>query len=373
MTRAGRRPDGAALEGETERPARAMGKRNMTGFLTRAARMMSRLAALSALFGATGALGETLAEFYRDKTVRVVIGYGPGGGYDIYGRLAAQFLGKHIPGNPKMLPVNMPGGSSLRAVDYLVNAAPKDGTYLGSVQQALAMTEVLEASGRFDPTNLPYIGRFTSNIDVAVALPATGLVSFDDVRKREATFGTDQNGSMSFAFAQLLNAYAGSKLKIIKGYNGSADIQLAAERGEVDINGSYSLPAILQTHPDWVLQGTANILFQNALTRFPQLPRTPTLLELVQGEEGRQLANVIAGTAEIGRSILTTPGVPADRIAALRAAFRAMLADPEFIAACASRNLMIIPGAGEEMDAISKQAVSLSAPVVAALRKLLKE
>ena len=340
----------------------------------RLAGAMARLALLATLSGPiTGARAETIAEFYRDKTIRVVIGYGPGGGYDIYGRLAAQFLGKHIPGNPKILPVNMPGGSSLRAVDYLVNVAAKDGTYLGSVQQALAMTEALEGTGKFDPTKLSYIGRFTSNIDVAVALPKSGITSFDDVRKREASFGADQSGSMSFAFAQLLNAYAGARLKIIKGYNGSNEIQLAVERGEVDINGSYSLPAILQTHPDWVSKGTATILFQNALTRFSQLPRTPTLLDLVTGDEGRRLAQVIAGTAEIGRSILTTPGVPADRLAALRLAFQTMLRDPDFIAASESRNLMIIPGTGEAMDAISKEAMGLPAPIVEALRKLLKE
>jgi tripartite-type tricarboxylate transporter receptor subunit TctC len=331
-------------------------------------------AALAAMFFiAADARAGSVADFYRGKTIRVVIGYGPGGGYDIYGRLAAQFLGRFIPGNPTILPVNMPGAASLRAVEYLFNAVPKDGTYLGSVQQALAMTSLVDSVGHFDPAKLPSIGRFSSNIDVAVALRKSGITSFDDLRKREVTVGTDETGSMSFAYARILSAYAGAKLKIVKGYTGSNEIQLAAERGEIDVNGSYSLPAVLLSHPDWVRDGTATILYQNALERFPKIAQTPTILELVDGQEGKTVARVVAGTAEIGRSILTTPDVPAERLAALRAAFQNMVKDPEFIAACASRNLMLDPGTGPEMDAITAETMSLPPSIVDALRKLLKE
>jgi tripartite-type tricarboxylate transporter receptor subunit TctC len=315
---------------------------------------------------------ETVADFYRGKTVRVVIGYGPGGGYDIYGRLAAQFLGRHIPGNPVLVPVNMPGNSSLRAVDYLYNVAPKDGTYLGSVQQSLSLTAIVDDGIKFDLTKLPYIGRLVSNIDVAVALPRSGITSFEDLQKREVSVGTDQSGSMSVAYAHVLNAYAGAKLKIIKGYSGSAEVQLAVERGEVDVNGSYSLPAVLLSHPDWVRDRTATILYQNAFHRFSQIPHVSTLLDLVKGEEGQKIAHVIAGTAEIGRSILTTPGVPADRLAALRTAFQTMLKDPEFLEACRSRNLMLDPGSWEEMDAINREAMGLSPQTADALRRVLK-
>lgn len=327
----------------------------------------------AAFFFAAEARAQSIADFYRGKTIRVVIGYGPGGGYDIYGRLAAEFLGRHIPGNPTVLPENMPGAASLRAVDYLSNVAPHDGIYLGSVQQALAMTSVVGEGGHFDPANLPYVGRFSSNIDIAVALPKSGIRSFDDLRKSEVTVGTDETGSMSVAYAKLLNAYAGAKLKIVKGYSGSNEIELAAERGEIEVNGSYSLPAVLLSHPDWVRSHTANILYQNAIERFPKLPQTPTLVELVKGEEGRTIARVLAGTAEIGRSILTTPGVPPDRLAALRTAFQEMVKDPQFIAACASRNLMLDPGTGEAMDAITTETTHLPPSTVDALRNLFKE
>jgi tripartite-type tricarboxylate transporter receptor subunit TctC len=340
-----------------------------TGILRAAA--VTAVAALAILPGLS-ARAESVADFYRDKTLHMVIGYGPGGGYDIYGRLVAQFLGRHIPGNPKIVPINMPGGSSLRAVDYLLNVAPKDGTYFGSVQQALAMTELIAETGKIDPTRLPYIGRVTSNIDVAVALPQSGVRSFADARQREVTFGVDQNGSMSYVYAQLLNTYGAAKLRVIKGYNGSSEISLAMERGEIDVNGSYSLPAIVETHPDWIQKKAAAILFQNALTRSSLIPDAPTLLELVGTGEGRDFAQVVARTAEVGRSILTTPDVPAERLQALRAAFQAMAKDPDFMAATKTRNLMVDTASGEDMDALTRDIMGLSPPMVVRLRKLLQ-
>ena len=327
------------------------------------------LAAMLALAPALRA--EPIADFYRGKTMKIIIGYGPGGGYDLYGRLAAEFLGRHIPGNPAIVPENMPGGGSLKAVLYLYQVAPQDGTYLGSVSQQLAANAVTDEKNKMDVARLHYLGRFTSNIDVGVALPQAGIKSFEDARKRQIVVGAE-NGSMSLIYAQALNTYGGAKLKIVKGYNGSADIQLAAERGEVDVNGSYSLPAVLVSHPDWVRDGTAVILYQNALKRFPQIPQVPTLTELMLTDEGRTVARVVAGMAEIGRSILTAPGVPEDRLAALRTAFQEMLKDPDFLAACTKRNLMLDPASGQDMDAINQDTMNLPKPIVEALRTLLK-
>jgi tripartite-type tricarboxylate transporter receptor subunit TctC len=330
------------------------------------------LLALAAILLSAGALrAESVADFYRGKTMKLIIGYSPGGGYDLYGRLAAEFLPRHIPGNPTIVPENMPGGGSLKAILYLYQVAPQDGTYLGSISQQLAANAVTDEKNKMDVTRFHYIGRFTSNIDVGVALPQAGIKSFADARMRQLVVGAE-TGSMSLIYAQALNIYGGAKLKIVKGYNGSADIQLAAERGEVDINGSFSLPAVLVAHPDWVHDGKAVILYQNALKRFAELPQVPTLSELMLTEEGRTVAHAIAGMAEIGRSILTNPGVPPERLAALRAAFQEMLTDPDFIAACAQRHLMLDPGKGEEMDAINAETMNLPKPIVEALRSLLK-
>ena len=337
-------------------------------------RFVNRMALLglaATLAGAGVVRAEPIADFYRGKTIKMIIGYGPGGGYDLYGRLAAEFLPRHIPGNPTIVPENMPGGGSLKAILYLYQVAPQDGTYLGSVSQQMAANAVTDDKNKIDVTRFHYIGRFTSNIDVGVALPLAGIKSFAEARSRQVVVGAE-NGSMSLIYAQALNTYGGAKLKIVKGYNGSADIQLAAERGEVDVNGSFSLPAVLVAHPDWVHDGKAVILYQNALKRSAEIPNVPTLSELMLTDEGRTVAHVVAGMAEIGRSILTTPGVPQERLAALRSAFQEMLKDPDFIAACAQRHMMLDPAKGEDMDAINQETMNLPKPIVEALRTLLK-
>jgi tripartite-type tricarboxylate transporter receptor subunit TctC len=335
-------------------------------------RMLWSALPLAAMLTLAPALrAEPVADFYRGKTMKMIIGYGPGGGYDLYGRLAAEFLGRHIPGNPTIVPENMPGGGSLKAIGYLYQVAPQDGTYLGSVSQQLAANAVTDDKNKMDVTKFHYVGRFTPNIDVGVALPQAGIKSFEDARKRQVVVGAE-NGSMSQIYAQALINYGGAKLKIVKGYIGSADIQLAAERGEVDINGSFSLPAVLVSHPDWVRDKTAVILYQNALKRAHQIPDVPTLSELMLTDEGRSVARVVAGMAEIGRSILTTPGVPEERLAALRTAFQEMLKDPDFLAACAQRHMLLEPGSGKDMDVINQETMNLPKPIVDALRMLLK-
>jgi tripartite-type tricarboxylate transporter receptor subunit TctC len=312
-----------------------------------------------------------VADFYRGKTVRMVIGYGVGGNYDLYGRLAAEFLGRHIPGNPTIVPVNMPGAGGFKAVDYLYRVAPKDGTHLGAVAQQLAMTLLVDTKMGIDPTKFSYLGRLTSMVDVAVALPKSGLKSVEDARKRDVTVGAGQSTSTSAIYARALNVYAGTRFKIVTGYSGTAEIQLAAERGEVDVNGGESLPAIIVQYPEW-LEGKAILLYQSGLTRYSLLAQVPTMLELATNDEGRTVMRVLAGTAEIGRSILTPPDVPAERVAALRAAFAAMVKDPDFIAATKKRKLMIDPASGEQMDAVTRETMKLPKETVEALRRVMQ-
>ena len=234
------------------------------------------------------------------------------------------------------------------------------------------MTLLADEKAAMDPRRFNYVGRLTSMIDVAIALPKSGITSFADAHKREITVGAGQASSTSALYARALNVYAGSRFKIITGYSGTAEIQLAVERGEVDVNGGESLPTVLVQNPDW-LQGKAVLLYQNGVKRFSQLPQVPTMTELASSDEGRMVMGVLAGTAEIGRSIITTPGVPEPRLAALRTAFQDMLKDPEFIAATTKRNLMIDPAPGQELDTITAQTMALPKRTVEAFRKLLKE
>jgi tripartite-type tricarboxylate transporter receptor subunit TctC len=347
-----------------------------------ARRLIVTAAAFITLLATTSApWSQPVADFYRGKTVRLIIGYGSGGSYDFYGRLAAEFLGRHIPGNPTIIPVNMPGAGGFKAIEYLYKVAPQDGTHLGSVAQQLAMTVLVDEKLGIDATRFNYLGRLTAMIDTAVALPKSGIMSFEDARKREITVGAGQSTSTSALYARALNTYAGSRFKIVTGYSGTAEIQLAVERGEVEVNGGESLPTVQIHNPDW-LQGKAVFLYQNGLKRASQLPQVPTMTELVTLDErrqvegrqveGRQVMGALAGTAEIGRSILTTPGVPQERLAALRAAFQRMLADPDFLAAMAKRNVMIEPATGEAMDAVTTETMGLPKSTIEALRTLLK-
>jgi tripartite-type tricarboxylate transporter receptor subunit TctC len=326
---------------------------------------------VAALSPAQAQKPDAVADFYRGKTVRVVVGYGPGGSYDLYGRLAAEFLGRHIPGNPTVVTVNMPGAGGFKAIDCLYKVAPQDGTYLGSVAQQLAMTVLVDDKMGIDATRFSYLGRLVSMVDVAVALPKSGISSFEDARKRDITVGAGQATSTSAIYARALNAYAGARFKIITGYSGTSEIQLAVERGEVDVNGGESLPTIIVQHPEW-LQGKAVLLYQNGLKRFAQLPQVPTMTELAGSDEGRMVMNVLAGTAEVGRAILTTPGVPAERLAALRAAFQAMLKDPEFMAVTHKRQLMIDGASGQQVDATTRDTMKLPKDIVEALRRVLQ-
>ena len=316
---------------------------------------------------------QSIADFYRGKTLHVLIGYGEGGGYDIYGRLFAEFLSRHLPGNPTVIAQNMPGAGSFKAVNYLYEVAPKDGTYFGSVAQTLAIDAVTDEKSATDPTRLPYLGRLTTNIDVGVALKRTGITSFEDARKREIITGTSGGGSTTVVYPLALNAYAGAKFKLVKGYKGTNEIMLAAERGEVELVSAVGIPGLLAAHPEWIKGDGAVILYQNALKRHPLLPQVPTLPELGLTEDGRAVLRAIAGTAEVGRSILTTPGVPPERLAALRTAFADVLKDPEFLAACAKRNVTIEPATGEEMDAITRETVRMPKPILQAVGKLFKE
>lgn len=315
---------------------------------------------------------DPIEDFYKGKTLRILIGYGPGGGYDLYGRLTAEFLPRFIPGNPTMVPQNMPGGGSFVAAKFMAEAAPKDGTVFGSLAQTLALDSMTNTQAKIDVTQFKYIGRLVTNIDTGVALPKSGIKSFEDVRQKQYIVGTSGGGSTTVLFPSALNAYAGAKFKLVRGYSGTTDIILAMERGEVDIVGAYGLPGMLVSQPNWVHKKEANIIYAASLKRHRLLPHVPTLPELGLTEEGKTVLRAASSTGEFGRSIITTPGVPPERLAALRKAFAAMLNDKDFQAAAAKRNMTIDPGTGEELDAIVRETLKLPREVVVQIGKMME-
>jgi tripartite-type tricarboxylate transporter receptor subunit TctC len=314
---------------------------------------------VASLICGAGARADPIADFYRGKTIRMLIGYGPGGGYDLYARLVTEFLPRHLPGNPAIVPENMPGAGSLVAAKYMAEVAPKDGTVLGSLAQTLPLDSAVGSAAKVNIANFHYIGRVTTNIDVGAALASVAIKSIDDVRNRQYTVGASGGGSTTEIYPLALNAFGGTKFKIVRGYKGTNDILLAMERGEVDIIGAYGLPGMTISRPGWIEKGEASLIYQAALTRNHLIPNVPTLPELATSDEGRLVLRAIAGTAEIGRSIVAGPDAPPERLAALRAAFADMLKDPDFVTACDQRHFMVDAGSGEELDAIVRETFQL--------------
>jgi len=348
--------------------------RRLSGVSGRAIAAIRFAGAVAMLVGLTAASSraEPVEDFYRGKTIRILIGYGPGGGYDIYARLAAEFLSRHLPGRPTIVVQNMPGAGSFAAAKYIAEAAPKDGTVLGSLAQTLALDSMTNTMTKLDVSKMPYIGRLVTNTDGGAALARTGIRSFDDVRAKPYNVGASGGGSTTVLFPAALNTYAGAKFKLIRGYSGTNTILLAMERNEVDIVGAYGLPGILVSHPDWVREGQATILYQASLKRHRLLPNVPAIPELGLSDEGRAVLRAVASTGDIGRSLLTTPGIPAERLAALRMAFQAMLKDPEFIEAVEKRNLMIDSATGEELDQIVRDTLQLPQAVAEKIGQMMQ-
>jgi tripartite-type tricarboxylate transporter receptor subunit TctC len=258
------------------------------------------------------------------------------------------------------------------AAKYLYDVAPRDGTVFGSLAQTLALDSMTNTKAKLDMAKMPYIGRVVTNIDTGAALAKTGITSFEDVRSRQYNVGASGGGSTTVLLPTALNTYAGAKFKLVRGYSGTIDILLAMERSEVDIVGAYGLPGILVSRPGWLNRHEAIILYQASLRRHRLLPDVPTLPELALSGEGREVLHAAASTGEIGRSILTSPGVRPERLAALRTAFQAMLKDPEFLAACETRHLMVDGAAGEEIDEIVRATLQLPKAVAEKIGQMLQ-
>ena len=336
----------------------------------------TRALALAALAAAAFAAPAGAQEnpFASGRPLTMVIGFGPGGGYDTWGRTVGRHMGRFLPGNPNVVPQNMPGGGSFVAAKYLYGAAPRDGTYFGCLSQTLALDAAMnEDTSTFDVTKLNYIGRLLDNVDVGTGLPGASFKTFEDARQREIIVGATGGASPGFLVPAALQKFGGAKFKIVSGYGGSADINLAAERKEVDVIGSIGLALIMQRSPAWVTEKQAPILYQIAIKRHPLLQHVPAISELGLSPEGTAVLKAIGASSEIGRSIMTTPGVPPERLAALRASFQTMLKDPGFLDAAKKRDIPIFGATGEELDDITRDVMKTPQAVLDITKALMKQ
>jgi tripartite-type tricarboxylate transporter receptor subunit TctC len=313
---------------------------------------------------------QTIEEFYRNKTVRIIVGFAPGGGYDLYARLAAEFLGRFIPGNPTVIVENMPGGGGVRAASYLYTAAPKDGTVLSVVVQSIAFDSVLgELPGNIDAGKFNYIGRLTSNVEVQFTWHTSPTKSLEDAKRNTVAVGATGPSSPSTTVPMMLNDSIGTKFKIVQGYRGTAEAGLAMERGEVE-GMMQSLESLQGTRPDWLNEKKINLIWQLGLKRDPRFPDVPAVGELGDTPEEHSMLQLIAGTAEIGRSIIAPPGVPPERVAALRQAFQAMVGNAEFQAAAKSRNTPLESTTGEALQEMVAAAMATPKSVIEKTRSI---
>src|SRR5262245_47336299 len=237
----------------------------------------------------TASAQQSVADFYRGKKIDLIIGYSSGGTYDLYARLVGRHLGHHIPGNPLIVPRNMPGAGSRSAVTWVSQVAPKDGTVLATADQSLALQQAAgDKRIQFDTTRLIYIGNPNIENNTTAAWHSSGIRTLDDAKKREVTVGAT-GGSTSSQYPRAMNALLGTRFKIILGYPGGNDINLALERGEVEVRGSNSWASWKATRPHWLTEKKINILVQIGLRKAPDLPDVPLLMDLGATAEDRAL------------------------------------------------------------------------------------
>ena len=315
---------------------------------------------------------QSVEDFYRGKKIDLIIGYSSGGTYDLYARLVARYLGHYIPGKPLIVPRNMPGAGSRAAANWVYNIAPKDGTVLATADQSLSLQQAVgDKRISFDTTKFTYIGNPNVENNTTAAWHASGIKTIDDAKKREVTAGAT-GGSTSSQYPKAMNALIGTKFKIILGYPGGNDVNLALERGEVDVRGSNSWTSWKATRPDWIAEKKINILVQIGLTKAPDLPGVPLLMELGKNDEDRKLLRLLSASTHIGRPIFTSPGVPAERIAALRKAFDTMVRDPAFLEEAKREKFDIEPTTGQAMQDVINEMMSAPEGQKERLRKIIE-
>ncbi|MPZ38405.1 MAG: hypothetical protein GEU95_10100 [Rhizobiales bacterium] len=306
------------------------------------------------LLGASPAMADAVADFYRGKQIRVIVRTLPATDYDAYSRLIARFMGKYIPGHPSMIVVNMTGGGGIIAANYMAEVAPRDGTVIGIVSQGLAVDQTLGKSPQLKANlrDFNWIANVVFSNQLLVTWHTSETKTLDQAKQRVTTIGTTGAGSASVQYPLFYNSILKTKFKIIFGYRSGAEIDLAMERGEVEGRGTNPYSSYMASHPTWIPQKKIIPLVQAGVEKEAELPNVPLILDLPVRPEDRPLLQFMARAATVGRPLATTPGVPSDRVAALRRAFDAAVRDPEFIAAAAKEKLQVRPQSADKIAEI---------------------
>jgi len=330
---------------------------------------MTLLAALAAA-GAPPAAAQ--ADALAGKSVQMIIGFGPGGGYDLWARTLGRHIGKHLPGNPNVVPQNMPGAGSYTAASYIFNIAPKDGSVLGIIARDAALGPLTGASGaRFDPTRLSWIGTPTKETNVCIAFHTAPVKSVQDLYDKQLILGDTGPGTGTRSYPKVLNDVLGMKFKLVGGFPSSAEVFLAMERGEVD-GICESLDSIKNRRPDWIPTRKIAILFQGGAEPNPELKGVPFVLDLARTDEQKKTIEFLYAGQGIGRPFVAPPDLPAERLKMLRDAFNATMKDADFIAETKKSKLELEPEDGEHLAALIAKIYATPKPIVDKIANLIK-
>lgn len=330
--------------------------------------------ALTALVGLAPTIqADPVSDFYRGKSLDMIVPTSPGGDYDIRARLLARHMGRHIPGHPTIVARNMPSGVGIGAANYVAKVAARDGTVLHAIMQSIPTAQAIGKSGlEADIRTFNWLGNTTESPNVINSWHTTGIRSIKDVMERELVVGSSGAASPAFIYPNALNQIVGTKFRIVSGYPGGNEINIAMEKGEVGGRGSNVWVSWKRGHPHWIAENKIHILVQIALKRAPDLPNVPLMLELATNEDDRRVLTFLSADTPISRAFVTTPGVPEDRVAALRKAFEAALKDPELLAEAEKTRMDITFTSGEECHRIAEAIVN-TPPAVLARAKTLME
>ena len=297
---------------------------------------------------------DPVANFYRGKQVQIRIGTPAGSGYDIAARLVAAYIGKYIPGNPGIIVQNVPGAGSLTLANQLYNTAPRDGLIIGAITNGMPTAPMLSPeNARFDISRFGWIGSTAPETMTVLMWHSSGITSIRDLYEKEAVVGAVAHGTATMDNPLAANAFLGTRFKIVAGYEGSSHIDLAMERGEVMGHGGIGLVTVKARNQQWLADQKVKIVAQYGFKRHPELMDVP-LFEMPKDEAARQAMTVVIARQEFGRPLLTPPGVPSERLAALRRAFDAAMKDPDLLRDAARQTMEIIPVTGEELDDLTR-------------------
>ena len=323
--------------------------------------------AVTALSWSFAAKAQDVASFYKGKTVSVVIGSAAGGGFDTYGRLVARHIGAHIPGNPTVIAQNMPGAAGATAAYYVTTVAPKDGTVLGAIHPGNIIEPVLgdKRKVRYDPNSFQYIGNANPDVYVCVVRADAPVTTFEEARKTQLVMGSGGEAASTRDFPLLLNAVLGTKFKIVLGYSGNREVQLAIEKGEIHGQCGAAWSSVLATHPDWFRSGLVKVLVQEASVGSPDLDKqgVPKSVDFARTPQERQVLDLVYSQERFGRPYIMAGEAPAERIAAMRKAFMDTFKDPAFIAEAKRMNLDVDPMSGEDLQALVRKVYETPADV----------